>query len=122
MFRERTLKVVLVIVGLMFCALSYPMFLYVKQEPALAMMCSVYTTLGVFLLLAVRNPPAHRSLIAFAAWSSFAHAALMAVQAYLHFIRRMELGGVVVFAVIGMLLLALAPATRSQTKNAAATA
>jgi hypothetical protein len=38
------------------------------------MMFSVYVTLGIFLLLAVRNPSASRSLIAFTAWSSLAHA------------------------------------------------
>jgi hypothetical protein len=54
----------------------------VKQDPALAMMMSLYATLGVFLLLAARNPFEHRSLIAFTAWSSFAHAALMAVQEF----------------------------------------
>ena len=48
-----------------------------KQDPALAMMMSLYATLGVFLLLASRNPSAHRSLIAFTAWSSFAHATVM---------------------------------------------
>ena len=31
----------------------------------------------MFLLLAVRNPRAYRSVIAFAAWLSFAHAATM---------------------------------------------
>ena len=43
------------------------------------MMLSLYVTLGVFLLIAVRNPSAHRSLIAFAAWSSFAHAVAMSI-------------------------------------------
>ena len=38
-----------------------------QQEPALSMMFSLYVTLGVFLLLAVRNSSAHRSLIAFTA-------------------------------------------------------
>ena len=38
------------------------------------MMLSIYVTLGIFLLLAVRNPSAHRSLIAFTGWSSLAHA------------------------------------------------
>jgi hypothetical protein len=56
----------------------------VKQDPALAMMISLYATLGVFLLLASRNPSAHRSLIAFTAWSSLVHAAIMAVQAFQH--------------------------------------
>jgi hypothetical protein len=39
----------------------------VKQDPALAMMMSLYATLGGFLLLAARNPSEHRSLIALAA-------------------------------------------------------
>lgn len=81
MNRLRALKVVLVVVGLLFVALAYPIFLFMRQEPALAMMLSVYATLGICLLLASRDPSSHRSLIAFTAWSSFAHAALMAVQA-----------------------------------------
>jgi hypothetical protein len=65
MRRERALKVVLVLVGLLFTALVYPLLMFVRQEPALAMMLSLYVTLGLFLLLAARNPSAHRSLIAF---------------------------------------------------------
>jgi len=42
MRRERALKVVLVVVGLIFCGLAYPLMMFVKQEPALAMMLSVY--------------------------------------------------------------------------------
>src|SRR3989442_3589054 len=75
---ERALKVVLVVVGLLFVAAVYPLLMFVRQEPALAMMLSLYVTLGIFLLLAAGNPSANRSLIAFTAWSSFAHAALMA--------------------------------------------
>ena len=59
------------------------------------MMLSLYVTLGIFLLLAARKPSANRSLIAFTVWSSFAHAALMAVQAFRDFIPRRELAGVV---------------------------
>jgi len=91
MKRERALKVVLVVVGLLFCAAVYPLVLMARQDPALAMMMSLYATLGVFLLLASRNPSAHRSLIAFTAWSSFAHATVMAVQAFLSLIARREL-------------------------------
>src|SRR5260370_17072438 len=83
---ERGLKVVLVVVGLLFVAAVYPLLMVVRQEPALAMMLSVYATLGVFLLLAARNPSANRSLIAFTACSSFAHAALMAVSAFPNFL------------------------------------
>jgi len=113
MRREKALKVVMVVVGLLFSAAVYPLLMMVRQEPALAMMMSLYATLGIFLLLAARNPSEHRSLIAFAAWSSFAHAALMAVQASLNMIARTELIGVAAFAVIGGALIGLAPAKRS---------
>jgi hypothetical protein len=113
MHRERALKIVLVMVGLLFSALVYPLMMFVRQEPALAMMLSVYVTLGIFLLLAARNPSANRSLIAFTAWSSFAHAALMAVQALRNFIARGELVGVAVLVIIGIALIVLAPAKRS---------
>jgi len=110
MNRERALKVVLVVVGLIFCALAYPLIMFVKQEPALAMQFSVYVTLGIFLLFASRNPSANRSLIAFTAWSSFVHAILMAGQAFAGLIARGELIGSAVLVVIGMALIVLAPA------------
>jgi hypothetical protein len=110
MWRERTLKVVLVVVGLVICALAYPLIMFVKQEPALAMQFSVYVTLGIFLLFASRNPSANRSLIAFTAWSSFVHAILMAGQAFAGLIARGELIGSAVLVVIGIALIVLAPA------------
>jgi len=113
MRRERALKVVLLLVGLLFCAAVYPLILMVKQDPALAMMMSLYATLGIFLLLASRNPSAHRSLIAFAAWSSFAHAGIMSLQALLNLIARRELIGSAVFILIGVALIALAPVKQS---------
>jgi hypothetical protein len=120
MRRDRVLKVVLVLVGLLFSAAVYPLMMMVKQDPALAMMMSLYATLGVFLLLAARNPSEHRSLIAFTAWSSFAHAALMAVQAFLNLIPRRELVGVVAFILIGAALIALAPAKQTMERLSAA--
>ena len=83
-------------------------------------MMSLYATLGVFLLLAARNPSEHRSLIAFAAWSSFAHAALMAVQAFLNLIPRRELFGSAVFILIGVALIALAPNKKTVEQVSAA--
>jgi hypothetical protein len=47
----------------------------------LMMIIGVYATLGVFLLIASRNPYAHKSLIWFTVWSSVVHAAIMGVQA-----------------------------------------
>jgi tryptophan-rich sensory protein len=113
MWRERALKVVLVLVGLLFTAMIYPLVLFVKQEPALAMMMSLYVTLGIFLIVAARNPPAHRSLIAFTAWSSFAHAAVMSFQAFRNLVARGELIGSAVLVVIGVALIVLAPAKQS---------
>src|SRR5271167_3678989 len=110
MNRERALKVVLVLVGLLFLAFVYPLMMFVRQEPALAMMLSLYVTLGVFLLMAARNPAANRSLIAFTAWSSLAHAALMSTQALRNMIGRRELIGSAVLIVIGVALIALSPA------------
>jgi hypothetical protein len=109
MNRERALKVVLVVVGLIFSALVYPLTTFLRQDPALAMMMSLYATLGIFLLLAARNPSANRSLIAFTAWSSFVHAVLMAGQAFANLIARAELIGSVVLVVIGIAFIALAP-------------
>jgi len=113
MIQERALKVVLVLVGLIFLAGVYPLTMFFGRDPALAMMLSLYVTLGIFLLLAARNPSAHRSLIAFTAWSSFAHASLMAVQAYRNVIERRELLVVTALVIIGFALIALAPAKQS---------
>jgi tryptophan-rich sensory protein len=83
MWRERTQKIVLVVVGLLFSAGIYPLIGSLLHPAGSdigdTMMLSLYVALGVFLLIAVRNPSAHRSLIAFAAWSSFAHAVAMSI-------------------------------------------
>jgi hypothetical protein len=120
MHRERALKIVLVLVGLLFLAGIYPLLMFLAGEPAVAMMMSLYVTLGIFLLLAARRPAVHCSLIAFAAWSSLAHAAVMAVQASRHIIPRHELGGVAVFAIIGIVLIALSPGKQASERSAAA--
>lgn len=119
--RERALKVVLVVVGLLFIGVIYPLVTSLEKEPALAMMLSLYVTLGVFLLLAVRNPAAYRHLIAFAVWSSFAHGAVMAVQAYrMPDAREHLLIGTAAFGVIGVVLIALAPRRPSSETRAMA--
>ncbi len=121
MRRERALKVALVLVGLLFSAAIYPLVMFVKQEPALAMMLSLYVTLGIFLLLAARNPSAHRSLIAFTAWSSFAHAAVMGRQALRHLIPSGELIGVAALIIIGVALIMLGPTKQSIERASTAT-
>ncbi len=120
MIRERALKAVLVVVGLLFSAGIYPLTIFFWSEAALAMMLSLYVTLGIFLLTAARNPSANGSLIAFTAWSSFAHAAVMAVQAFRNVIPRRELLGVAALVVIGVALMVLAPAKREWASAAGA--
>jgi hypothetical protein len=115
MNREAALKIVLALVGLLFLALAYPSLIFVRQDPSLSMMFSIYVTLGFFLLIAIRNPLASRSLIAFTAWSSFVHAAVMGTQAMRNIVSRDELVGVAVLVVIGATLIALAPAKQRAT-------
>ena len=109
MMRERMLKILLVIFGLLFLAGIYPL-LVMQLAPADQMLGTVYITLGVFLLLAARNPAAYSSLIAFTAWSSLAHGGLMAVQAFRDLIPRIDLlRAVLPLLVIGIALIVLAP-------------
>jgi hypothetical protein len=121
MIRERALKVVLVVVGLLCLSgvltLVQPMTANVAQEQMLSV---IYATLGVFLLLAFRNPSAHRSLIAFTAWSSLTHGTFMLVQVFHGAIARGDmLHGVVPLIAIGIVLLVLTPAKRSGIQTAA---
>ena len=113
MWRERALKIVLVLVGLLFLAGVYPLW-RLQLDPSEQMLGGVYAALGVFLLLALRNLSANRSLIAFTAWSSLVHAAIMAVQAFHNVIPRADLlHAVLPLAIVGMALIALAPAKQS---------
>ena len=48
----------------------------------LQMIAGIYAVLGVFLIVAAKNPGAHRSLISFTIWSSVVHAAIMGAQAF----------------------------------------
>ena len=127
MIRERALKVVLVLVGLLFFAAIYPLIGGLR-DPANSdtgdtMMMGLYVALGIFLLLAVRNPAAHRSLIAFAAWSSFAHAAVMSALGFeIASERTGFLVGSAVLVVIGVVLIVLAPARQAAERAAASVA
>jgi len=108
----------MVLVGLLFSAAIYPVFGGLR-DPANSdtgdtMMMGLYFTLGIFLLIAVRNPTAHRSLIAFTAWSSFAHAAVMSALGFeMPSERTGFLARSAVLVVIGVVLIALAPARQS---------
>jgi hypothetical protein len=83
------LRVALVVIGLTFIFAIYPQTVLWPSgwswghgsSHYLMMIIGIYATLGVFLLIAARNPLAHRSLIWFTVVSSVVHAAIMAVQA-----------------------------------------
>jgi hypothetical protein len=89
--RSSLLKLALIVFGVVFC-LIYPLALAWPSGWAwhagapyandyYMMIVGVYATLGVFLILASRDPAANRSLILFTIASSVVHAAIMAVQA-----------------------------------------
>ena len=121
MKRERAVQVVLVLVGLLYFAWVIPLFQSLwhsswlrDHQDAFAMFMSVNTVLGVFLLLAVKQPATHRSLIAFGAWSTLAHAStmtIMSLEAWSHGIHRKDSPqDIVIIGAIGLMLLAVLPA------------
>jgi len=121
MTRERALKVVLVMVGLFFTAAAYPAIMGlhnpVNSDTGDTMQMAIYATLGIFLLIAARNPSAHRSLIAFAAWSNFAHAAVMGTLGFE--IPELRTGFLIasgILVVVGIVLIALAPTKQSASR------
>jgi hypothetical protein len=87
--RIKYLRIALVIVGLIFIFGIWPLTVLWPSGWAwhtggrsdyLEMILGIYATLGVFLIIASRNPMAHRSLIWFTVWSSIVHGGIMAVQ------------------------------------------
>ncbi len=87
--RVKYLRIALLLVGLIFIVGIYPLTIVwpsgwswnTGQSEYLQMILGIYATLGVFLVIASRNPLAHRSLIWFTVWSSVVHGGIMAVQA-----------------------------------------
>lgn len=129
MNRERALKVLVVLVGLLFSAGIYPVAMDLSHgnapDPGDDMMLSLYITLGIFLLLAARDPAAHRSLIGFTAWSSFAHAMVMSALGFQPKFASERVGfwiGSGVLVIIGVAFLVLARAKQPVERTSAAPA
>jgi FtsH-binding integral membrane protein len=117
--RERARTVVLALVGLLiFVFAIIPVVESILHAPrctAGPMLNSVLATLGIFVLLAARNPSAHRSLILFAVWSSFAHAAIMLVTSFqVPAQRAVLLASAAVTALAGVLLMICVPSRSEQ--------
>jgi hypothetical protein len=120
--RERLTQIVLVIVGLLNLATSW--FLYkdlwdsrwlLEQKNEIEpMFLSFFIPAGAFLLMAVRRPSEHRSMIALVAWWNIAHSTVMAIQtveAWAYGVHR-NFADVIVVLLIGIVLLAFLPAKR----------
>lgn len=86
--RIKYLRLVVLVVGLIFLFGIYPLSIvwpsgwswHTGQSEYFPMILGIYATLGVFLIIASRDPLAHRSLIWFTVWSSVVHGGIMAAQ------------------------------------------
>jgi hypothetical protein len=121
MTRDRVLQALLLLVGLFFVAGIYPLLTSIPQHQHSdygdQMMLAVYFVLGIFLLLAVPNPAAHRSLIAFTGWGTLAHDGMMAVQAYQLKQLRSELIPLLVIALLCVAFIALLPPKQLEQRS-----
>ncbi len=88
--KAKFLKFFLIITGIFFIIGIYPMMNHIapeswgwtpRQSEYEEMIIVIYATLGVFLILAAKNPIEHQSLLWFTVWSSIAHGGIMAYQA-----------------------------------------
>ena len=120
--RLRALRVVLVAVGLTFIFGIYTLGVVWPSGWAwgqgyshyLPMILGVYATLGVFLLIASKNPAAHTSLLWFTVWSSLVHGVIMAIQALTDGAEHGHLiGDAPALLVVGIVLAALTPRGRA---------
>lgn len=118
MSEERRLSLALAAVGVIFIVGPYPLFHLWEsgwrwepnQHEYEEMIVGVYATLGVFLLLAARDPLANLSLIWFTVWSSIVHAGVMTVHALAESGERGHLvGDVPALLAIVVLLVAVTP-------------
>lgn len=117
--RVRYLRIALVLVGLIFIVGVYPLMMawwpsgwrWQPNQPEYEqMILGVYATLGVFLLIASRNPLQNRGLIWFTVWSSLVHAGIMTVQAMKSPMEHGHLlGDIPALAVVAVVLAILTP-------------
>jgi hypothetical protein len=120
------LRIALVVTGLTFIFGIYTLgilwpsgWVWGQGHPQhyLMMIIGVYATLGVFLLIASRNPYAHKSLIWFTVWSSVVHAVIMGVQAFVDTAERGHLvGDVPALVLVAIVLAVLMPRTATDAE------
>jgi hypothetical protein len=126
--RLKYLRIALVLIGLVFIFGIWPLGLIwpsgwawheAGRSEYYEMILGIYATLGVFLIIASRNPPAHASLIWFTIWSSFVHGAIMAAQSLSKQEHMGHLwGDVLALVVVAAVLAALMPRRGSAAAGA----
>ena len=118
--RSLYLRIALIVIGLIFIFGIYPLTILWPSGWAwghghshyLTMIMGIYATLGVFLLIASRNPEANKSLIWFTVWSSVVHGGIMAYQALTDSGERGHLpGDVLALFIVAIVLAVLMPRT-----------
>jgi len=127
--RIKYLRIALIAVGIVFIVGIGPLTIVWPSGWAwhdegrseyLEMILGIYATLGVFLIMASRNPLAHRSLIWFTVWSSVVHGAIMAVQSIANPQHIGHLwGDVAALFAVAAVLAVLTPRGRSQPQASA---
>jgi hypothetical protein len=114
------LRIALIVIGLTFIFGIYPLSIVWpsgwtwghEHSHYLLMIIGVYATLGVFLLIASRDPYAHKSIIWFTVWSSVVHGAIMGAQAFNDAGERGHLiGDVPALFIVAIVLAVLMPRT-----------
>ncbi len=118
MNRYRALQILLALFGLACVAGLYPLTGALRDGAASTinrqdqMILSIYITLGIFLLIAARDPQKHRSLVLFAGWSTLAHVGVMIVQGIQHHDLRGDLVPFSIIAILGLAIVVLSAAAR----------
>jgi hypothetical protein len=120
--RTLALRIALIATGSIFIFGIYPLGLLWPSgwtwghghSHYLMMIVGVYATLGVFLLLAAKDPSVNRSLTWFTVWSSVVHAAIMGAQSLNDAAERGHLlGDVPALLLVAIVLAVLAPPKNS---------
>ena len=118
--RLNYLRIALIVCGVIFIFGVYPLSIVWPSgwtwgqghSHYLTMIIGIYATLGVFLLIASRNPNEHKSLIWFTVWSSIVHGAIMGIQSFSDAMERGHLlGDVPALFLIAIVLGLLMPRT-----------
>lgn len=116
--RLEYLRVALLVIGAIAIVGLYPLMVlwpsgwswHTGHSDYPLMIVGIYATLGVFLLMASRDPLEHLSLIWFTVWSSIVHGGIMAIQSVVSPSQHGHLvGDVPVLFVIALVLGVLTP-------------